>query len=194
MSDYEMNASRFPNDRKAQGWRSTTICAVRKNGVVAVGGDGQVSLDKIAMKHSAKKVRRIFDGKVVTGFAGATADAFSLLEKFEAKLEEYSGQLPRAAVELAKLWRTDKMLRQLEAMMIVADKNDILLVSGTGDVIEPDHDCIAIGSGGAFAQSAALALLRHSELNAEEIVRESLNIAADTCIYSNNSLTVEILD
>lgn len=184
----------MPNNRRKLGWRSTTICAARRNGKVAVGGDGQVSLDKIAMKHNAKKVRRIYGGKVITGFAGATADAFSLLEKFEAKLEEYGGQLPRAAVELAKLWRTDKMLRQLEAMMIVADKDHIFLLSGTGDVIEPDNDVIAIGSGGAYAQSAALALLRHSELSAEEIVKESLSIAGDICIYSNQNLTIETIE
>ncbi|MGF1572683.1 MAG: ATP-dependent protease subunit HslV [Sumerlaeia bacterium] len=179
-------------DRRVElGWRSTTICAVRRNGKIALGGDGQVSLDKIAMKHTAKKVRRIYGDRVITGFAGGTADAFNLLDKFEGKLEAHGGKLMRAAVELAKLWRTDKMLRQLEAMMIVADEETLLLISGTGDVIEPDDDVLAIGSGGAYAQSAALALLRHSTLNAREIVEESLKIAGDICIYSNKNLTIE---
>ncbi len=182
-----------PNDRRQLGWHSTTICAVRKHGKTALGGDGQVSLDKIAIKHHARKVRRIYNDKIVTGFAGATADAFALMEKFEAKLEEHGGQLHRAAVELAKLWRTDRMLRRLEAMMLVADREHILLLSGTGDVIEPDEPVIAIGSGGAYAQSAALALYRHSTLNAEDIVREAMHIAASTCIYTNDHLTLETL-
>ncbi|MEQ8818981.1 MAG: ATP-dependent protease subunit HslV [Sumerlaeia bacterium] len=183
-----------PNDRARLGWRSTTICACRKDGQTALGGDGQVSLQNIAIKHTAKKVRRIYGGKVLTGFAGATADAFALLEKFEAKLEEHDGNLRRAAVELAKLWRTDRMLRRLEAMMVVADKDAILLLSGTGDVVEPDEPVIGIGSGGAFAQSAALALFRHAtHLSADEIVRESLKIAGDTCIYTNSHATVETL-
>jgi ATP-dependent HslUV protease subunit HslV len=182
-------------DRRTElGWHSTTICAVRKNGKIALGGDGQVSLDKIALKHSARKVRRIYNNSVITGFAGATADAFNLLEKFEGKLQEHNGQLLRSAVELAKLWRTDKMLRQLEAMMIVANAETMLLVSGTGDVVEPDNDVLAIGSGGAYAQSAALALVRHSTLTAREIVQESLNIAADICIYTNHHLTIEEID
>jgi ATP-dependent HslUV protease subunit HslV len=169
----------------------TTICAVRKDGKTALGGDGQVTLDRVALKHSARKVRRIYKDQVLTGFAGATADAFALLEKFEAKLEEHHGQLPRAAVELAKLWRTDRYLRRLEAMMLVADKDHLLLLSGTGDVVEPDDPVIGIGSGGAFAQSAALALYRHSTLSAADIVRESLTIASGIDIYTNADLTIE---
>ncbi len=181
------------NDRRELGWRSTTILAVRRDGTTAVGGDGQVSLDKIAMKHGARKVRRIHKDQVVCGFAGATADAFALMEKFEGRLQEHGGQLQRAAVELAKLWRTDRMLRRLEAMMLVADRETILLLSGTGDVIEPDDPVIAIGSGGAFAQSAALALYRNTELGAEDIVRESMRIAAETCVYTNDRLTMETI-
>ncbi len=179
------------NDRQKQGWRSTTILAVRRDGKTAVGGDGQVSLDKIAMKHGARKVRRIYKDQVICGFAGATADAFALMEKFEGKLQEHGGQLQRAAVELAKLWRTDRMLRRLEAMMLVADKDTILLLSGTGDVIEPDEPVIAIGSGGAFAQSAALALYRKTDLAASEIVQEGMRIAAETCVFTNDTLTME---
>lgn len=179
--------------REQAGWHSTTILAVRKDGRTALGGDGQVSLDRIALKHGARKVRRIYKDQVVTGFAGATADAFALLERFEAKLEEHAGNLPRAAVELAKLWRTDRMLRRLEAMMLVADRDHLLVLSGTGDVVEPDEPVIAIGSGGPFAQAAALALHRHTALSAEEIVREALTIAADICIYSNKNLTIETL-
>jgi len=171
----------------------TTICAVRKDGMTAVGGDGQVTLDRVALKHGARKVRRIHKDQVLTGFAGATADAFALLDKFEAKLEEHHGQLPRAAVELAKLWRTDRYLRRLEAMMLVADKEHLLLLSGTGDVVEPDDPVVAIGSGGPYAQSAALALLRYSTLNAEEIVRTALDIAAGIDIYTNKEVTVEVL-
>jgi ATP-dependent HslUV protease subunit HslV len=166
---------------------------VRKDGRTALGGDGQVTLDRVALKHGAKKVRRIYRDQVLTGFAGATADAFALLEKFEAKLEEHHGQLERAAVELAKLWRTDRYLRKLEAMMLVADRDHLLLLSGTGDVVEPDDPVVGIGSGGPYAQSAALALYRHSPLTADEIVRESLGIAADLCIYTNHELTVETL-
>ena len=183
----------MPNNRRELCWRSTTILAVRKNGKTAVGGDGQVSLDKIAMKHNARKVRRIHDGRVITGFAGATADAFSLLEHFENQLKEHGGKLQRAAVELAKLWRTDRMLRRLEAMMIVADNEHLLVLSGTGDVIEPDDPVIAIGSGGPYAHSAALALYRHTDMDAETIVRASLDISGDICVYSNKNLTVETL-
>ena len=180
-----------PNDRRELGWRSTTILAVRKDGETAIAGDGQVSLDKIALKHNARKVRRIYKDKIVVGFAGGTADALALLEHFEAKLEEYSGNLPRAAVELAKLWRTDRMLRRLEAMMLVADREDILLLSGTGDVVEPDEPVIGIGSGGAFAQAAGLALYRHSKLSAPELAREALEISGEICIYSNKNIIVE---
>lgn len=181
----------MPTKREQAGWHSTTILAVRKNGLTALGGDGQVTLDKISIKQGARKVRRIYKDQVLTGFAGATADAFALLDRFEAKLEENGGNLQRASVELAKLWRTDRMLRRLEAMMVVADASTILLLSGTGDVIEPDDDVIGIGSGGAYAQAAALALHRHSDLDAEAIVRESLAISGQICIYSNNNLTVE---
>lgn len=190
-SEFPGASDAHPDTHRRPQWRSTTILAVRKDGRTALGGDGQVSLDKIALKHSARKVRRIYRDRVLTGFAGATADAFALLEHFEAKLEEHGGQLPRAAVELAKLWRTDRMLRRLEAMMLVADKDHIFLLSGTGDVVEPDEDVIGIGSGGAFAQAAGLALHRHSSLGAEEIVREGLSIAADLCVYSNRNLTIE---
>jgi len=179
--------------RELAGWHSTTILAVRKNGKTALGGDGQVSLDKVTVKHNGRKVRRLAQGQVLTGFAGATADAFSLLERLEAKIDEYGANLPRACVELAKLWRTDRLLRRLEAMILVADREHILLLSGSGDVIEPDEDVMAIGSGGPFAQAAALALCRHTDLSAEEIVRESLAIAADICIYTNRQLTVETL-
>jgi ATP-dependent HslUV protease subunit HslV len=179
--------------RERQGWHSTTILAVRKDGRTAMAGDGQVSLDRLALKHTARKVRRIHKDQVITGFAGATADAFALLERFEAKLEEHGGNLPRAAVELAKLWRTDRMLRRLEAMLLVADRQHILLLSGTGDVVEPDEPVIGIGSGGAFAQAAGLALHRHAALDAEAIARESLRIAADLCIYSNANIVVETL-
>jgi len=182
----------MPNDRTAQGWRSTTIVGVKKDGVIAVAGDGQVSLDKIALKMNAKKVRRIYKNEVVVGFAGGTADALALMEHFETKLEEYGGNLPRAAVELAKLWRTDRMLRRLEAMMIAANKEHMLLISGTGDVVEPDEAVIGIGSGGAYAQAAALALTRHSSLDARKIAREAINIAGDICIYSNRNITIEV--
>lgn len=182
-----------PNDRRALGWRSTTICAVRRDGVTAMAGDGQVSLDKIVMKHGARKVRRVHDGKVLAGFAGSTADAFALLDLFEAKLKEHGGNLQRASVELAKLWRTDRLLRRLEAMMVVADRGALLVLSGTGDVVEPDEAAIAIGSGGPYAQAAALALLRHSTLGAEEIAREALRIAAGICVYTNDNVAVETL-
>lgn len=174
--------------------RSTTICAIRKNGITAMAGDGQVSIDKVAVKHSTRKVRRIADGKVLTGFAGATADAFTLLELFEAKLQEYGGNLQRAAVELAKMWRTDRMLRRLEALMLVADRDRILLLTGTGDVVEPDEPLIGIGSGGAYAQAAAAALYRHAELPADTIAREALQIASEICVFTNNQIVVERLD
>ena len=171
----------------------TTIIAVRHNGRVVMGGDGQVSVGSTIMKHSANKVRRMYSDKVIGGFAGATADAFSLFARFEEKLEKFQGNLPRSAVELAKDWRTDKLLRRLEAMLIVADKDHSFLISGNGDVIEADDGILAIGSGGMFAQSAAKALLKHSQLNAREIIEESMDIAQSICVYTNSNLTIEEL-
>lgn len=173
--------------------RSTTIMAVRRNGKVAMAGDGQVTMGNTVMKSNARKVRKIYDGKILTGFAGATADAFTLLEHFEAKIKEYSGDLTRAAVELAKDWRTDKILRKLEALLLVADKEKTLLLSGTGDVIEPAEDVIAIGSGGPYAYAAGLAYLDSSELSAAEIAKRSLGIAGGICIYTNERILVEEL-
>ena len=172
-------------------FHGTTIVTVRRAGKVVVGGDGQVTLGNTIMKGNATKVRKIYGDKVIVGFAGATADAFTLLERFEAMLERHSGQLKRAAVELAKDWRTDRVLRKLEAMLIVADKEASLLVSGTGDVIEAFDDLIAIGSGGPYAQSAARALFNNTDLSAKEIVEKSLEIAGDICIYTNHSRTIE---
>lgn len=174
-------------------FHGTTIIAVRRGDEVALAGDGQVTLGDTVLKHSARKVRRIYDGKVLGGFAGATADAFTLFEKFEGKLEQYSGNLMRAAVELAKDWRSDRVLRRLEAMLVVADKDTSLLVSGAGDVIEPDDGILAIGSGGSYALAAARALMARTELGAEEIASESMKIAADICVFTNGSLTVEKL-
>lgn len=174
--------------------RGTTILAVKKDNKVVIAGDGQVTMGQsMVMKHTAKKVRRLYKGKVIGGFAGATADAFTLFERFEAKLEESGGNLTRAAVELAKDWRSDKYLRKLEAMLLVADYEHILILTGTGDVIEPDFGVAAIGSGGSFALSAAKALLKHSELDAEEIAREAMEIAGDICVFTNHNLTLEIL-
>ncbi|HXG31586.1 MAG TPA: ATP-dependent protease subunit HslV [Thermodesulfobacteriota bacterium] len=174
-------------------FHGTTIVCVRKNGQVAMGGDGQVTLGQTAIKHTARKVRRIYNDKVIAGFSGATADAIALFDKFEAKLEEYRGNLRRAAVELARDWRTDRMLRRLEALLAIADKESMFLISGSGDVLEPDDNVIAIGSGGPYAQAAARALLRHSKLNAREIVEESLRIAAEICIYTNDRIVIEVL-
>lgn len=171
--------------------RSTTILAVRHKGQVALAGDGQVSLGNTIMKHQARKVRRLYHDRVITGFAGATADAFTLYDKLEQKLEQYSGNLLRAAVELAKDWRTDKFLRRLEAMMIAVDKEHSLLLSGTGDVIEADRGILAIGSGGPYAQAAALALVQYSDLDAEAICRASMEIAGNICVFTNNSIIVE---
>ncbi len=168
----------------------TTICCVRKDGEVAIGGDGQVSLGDTVMKHSARKVRTIRDGSILTGFAGSTADAMNLFERFEAKLDEHGGSLLRAAVALAKEWRTDKYLRQLEAMMIVADKENTLLISGNGDVLEPDDGIATIGSGGGFAKAAATALVNHSNLSAEDATREAMLIAANICVYTNDSIII----
>src|SRR6202051_1688758 len=170
---------------------ATTILAVRRNGVIALGGDGQVTLGNTVMKGNARKVRRLSNGKVLAGFAGATADAFTWFERFEGKLEKH-GNLTRAAIELAKDWRTDRSLRRLEALLCVADTTSTYVISGTGDVIEPEHDLIAIGSGGGFAQAAALAFMQ-GELSARDIVERSLNIAADICIYTNRNLTIEEL-
>lgn len=173
--------------------RSTTVIAVKKDGKVAMAGDGQVTMGNTIMKGNATKVRRIYEGKVLTGFAGATADAFNLFDKFETKVKEYAGDLTRAAVELAKQWRTDKALRQLEALLLVANKDKILLISGTGDVIEPENDVLAIGSGGNYAYAAALAYLESSDLSAKEIAERSLKIAGDICVYTNHHVTVEEL-
>ncbi|HKE46418.1 MAG TPA: ATP-dependent protease subunit HslV [Steroidobacteraceae bacterium] len=171
---------------------STTILAVRKNGAIAMGGDGQVTLGNTVMKGNARKVRRLFNDKVLAGFAGGTADAFTLFERFEGKLEKY-GNLTRGAIELAKDWRTDRYLRRLEALLCVADAQSSFIISGNGDVIEPELQLMAIGSGGPYAQSAARALLEDSNLSAREIVEKALNIAADICIYTNRNLTIEEL-
>jgi len=177
-----------------ENYRGTTICSVRLGNMVVMGGDGQVTLGNTVMKANARKVRRLYKDRVIVGFAGATADAFTLFERFEGKLEKHSGHLVRAAVEMAKDWRTDRALRRLEALLAIADKDNSLLISGTGDVIEPEHGLIAIGSGGPFAQAAALALLKNSDLGAEEITRQALGIAADICIYTNSNLTIETLE
>ncbi len=171
----------------------TTIVSVRRNGHVAIGGDGQVSLGNTVMKSNARKVRRLYHNKVLAGFAGGTADAFTLFERFEAKLEMHQGHLMRAAVELAKDWRTDRMLRKLEALLAVADANTSLIITGNGDVVQPEHDLIAIGSGGPFAQAAATALLQNTELSARDIVEKSLKIAGDICVYTNHHQTIEEL-
>jgi ATP-dependent HslUV protease, peptidase subunit HslV len=175
-------------------FQGTTIVSVRRNDKVIIGGDGQVSLGNTIMKGNARKVRRLYHDRVIAGFAGATADAFTLFEHFEGKLEKHHGNLVRAAVELAKDWRTDRMLRRLEALLAIADSHSSLIISGTGDVIEPVNDLIAIGSGGPFAQSAATALLENTDLPARDIVEKALNIAADICIYTNHNLTIEELD
>jgi len=172
---------------------ATTIIAVKKGKQVAMAGDGQVSLGNTVMKDKARKVRRMKGDKVIAGFAGSTADAFTLFEKFEGKLSEYSGNLTRAAVELAKEWRTDRVLRRLEALLIVADSNTLFTISGNGDVIEPDDGICAIGSGGMYALAAARSLIKHTKLNAEDIVKEAMHIAADICIYTNHNITVESL-
>ncbi len=175
-------------------YRGTTILAVRRNGSVVIGGDGQVSLGNTIMKGNARKVRRLYHDKVIAGFAGGTADAFTLFERFEAKLEKHQGHITRAAVEMAKDWRSDRVLRKLEALLLVADKTATLMITGNGDVIEPENSLIAIGSGGSFAQSAATALIENTELDARKIVEKALSIAADICIYTNHNLTIETLD
>jgi ATP-dependent HslUV protease subunit HslV len=178
---------------KRPEFRSTTVLAVRRNGRVAMAGDGQVTMGETVMKNNARKVRRLSDGKVLCGFAGATADAFTLFDRFEEKLKEYSGDLRRAAVELAKDWRTDRALRRLEALLLAADLNATLLISGTGDVIEPEEDALAIGSGGNYAYAAALAFLAGSDFSAAEIAEKSLGIAGTICIYTNGQITLEEL-
>jgi len=175
-------------------FRGTTILCVRRGGRVVIGGDGQVTLGNTVMKGNARKVRRLYKDQVIAGFAGGTADAFTLFERFEAKLERHHGHLTRAAVELAKDWRTDRMLRRLEALLAVADKTASLIITGNGDVIEPEEGLIAIGSGGPYAQAAARALLENSELSAREIVEKALGIAADICIYTNRNQTIEELE
>ncbi|MDA3877198.1 MAG: ATP-dependent protease subunit HslV [Halothiobacillus sp.] len=177
-----------------ENFHGTTILCVRKNGQTVIGGDGQVTLGNTVVKGNARKVRRLYNEQVLAGFAGATADAFTLFEKFEGKLEKYGGNLLRSAVELAKEWRTDRAMRRLEAMLVVADRTHMLTISGNGDVIEPETDLIAIGSGGAFAQAAATALLQHAPLDARATVEAALNIAGDICIYTNHNLTIEVLD
>jgi len=180
----------FMQDKKIH---ATTIIGLRHNGHVAIGGDGQVTIGNTVMKQKTNKIRRLYNDSVLVGFAGSAADAFSLLERFEEKLEQYQGQLTRAAVELAKLWRTDKYLRQLEALLAVLDKDHALIISGTGDVIEPDDGIVAVGSGGSYALAAARILTKHTKMNAKEIVQESLDAASDICIYTNKNFTIEEL-
>jgi ATP-dependent HslUV protease subunit HslV len=179
--------------RNSENWRGTTILMVRKEGKVAVAGDGQVSLGEMVMKHRAKKVRKLYHGKIVVGFAGASADALTLFERLEAKLEAHQGNLTRAVVELAKDWRTDRVLRRLEALLLAVDGGSAFLISGTGDVIEPDEGVMAIGSGAPYALAAARALLAHSELEPAAICREALNIAATLCVYTNSEIVIEEL-
>jgi ATP-dependent HslUV protease subunit HslV len=174
-------------------FHGTTILSVRRGARVALGGDGQVTLGNVVIKATARKVRRIYNERVLAGFAGATADAFTLFERFEAKLDKHQGQLQRAAVELAKDWRSDRILRRLEAMLAVADATSSLVITGTGDVLEPEYGIVAIGSGGAYAQAAARALLEHTELSADDIVKQALTIAGDICIYTNQNHVIEVL-
>ncbi len=178
---------------QTEQFHGTTIVCVRRGNEVALGGDGQVTLGNIVVKATATKVRKVYQGKILVGFAGSTADAFSLLDRFEAKLEKHQGNLMRSAVELAKDWRTDRILRRLEAMLIVADLGNTYIITGTGDVLEPEDNVAAIGSGGSYAQSAALALLQNTELIPAEIVKKSLSIAADLCIYTNHNHVIEVL-
>ena len=173
--------------------KGTTIICVRHKGKVAIAGDGQVTLGNTVLKQKARKIRTLYNGRVLAGFSGATSDAFALFSRFEAKLEEYRGNLPRAAIELAKDWRLDRSLRRLEALLVVADDKNSFLISGTGDVVEPDDGIIAIGSGGSYALAAARALIRHTELSADELVREAMKISAEICIYTNANITVEEL-
>ena len=187
-----MMAARRPTPMEQ--FHGTTIVAVRRAGKVALGGDGQVTLGNVVIKAGARKVRRLYQDRILAGFAGGTADAFTLFERFEAKLDKHQGNLMRSAVELAKDWRTDRILRRLEAMLAVADRTASLIITGAGDVLEPEHGLIAIGSGGPYAQAAARALLDATELDAETIVRKSLSIAAELCIYTNQNIVVEVLD
>jgi ATP-dependent HslUV protease subunit HslV len=173
--------------------RGTTILSVRHQGKIVIAGDGQVTLDMTVMKHRARKVRKLYNDTVLAGFAGTTADAFTLFERFEAKLEQYNGNILRAAVELAKDWRTDKLLRRLEALLVVADKDHSLIISGNGDVVEPDDGIVAIGSGGPYAQAAARALVAHSSLDAKTIAQEAMRITAEICIYTNDQIAIEEL-
>jgi ATP-dependent HslUV protease subunit HslV len=177
-----------------ENYHGTTILSVRRGNVVALGGDGQVTLGTIVVKSSARKVRKLYRDQVLAGFAGATADAFTLFERFEAKLEKHQGKLAKAAIELSKDWRTDRVLRRLEAMLAVADRETSLIITGNGDVLEPEHGIVAIGSGGAFAQAAARALLAHTALPAPEVVKRALEIAGDLCIYTNQHHTIEVLE
>ena len=176
-----------------ESFHATTILSVRRGSSVALGGDGQVTLGNVIIKASARKIRRIYNDRVLAGFAGATADAFTLFERFEAKLDKHQGQLQRAAVELAKDWRSDRILRRLEAMLAVADATSSLVITGTGDVLEPEFGIVAIGSGGPYAQAAARALLQHTELSAADIVKQAMTIAADICVYTNHQQTIEVL-
>jgi ATP-dependent HslUV protease subunit HslV len=188
-----MSQTGFESSNNLSGAHSTTILAVLRDGKLALAGDGQVTLGNTVVKSGARKVRRLHNERILAGFAGSTADAFALFEKFEAKLKEFNGNLSRAAVELAKDWRTDRVLRRLEAMLLAGNQNGILLISGNGDVVEPDDQVAAIGSGGPMALSAARALLRHTEMSAEAVARESLKIAAEICIYTNDHIVVETL-
>ena len=183
-----------PPDLPMEQFHGTTILSVRRAGKVALGGDGQVTLGNVVIKAGARKVRRLYQDRILAGFAGGTADAFTLFERFEAKLDKHQGNIMRSAVELAKDWRTDRILRRLEAMLAVADRTTSLIITGAGDVLEPEYGLIAIGSGGPYAQAAARALLENTELDAEAIVRRSLAIAADLCIYTNQNIAVEILE
>lgn len=186
-------ASSVSDQSRSRRIRSTTVVCVRRNGSVVLAADGQVTLGETVIKHSARKIRRLYQDKILAGFAGSTADAFSLFSRFESKLEQYAGNLGRAAVELAKDWRTDKMLRNLEALLIVADPQQIFFLSGSGDVIEPDEPLAAIGSGGSYALAAARALMENTELSAREIAEKSLRIAGQICIYTNDQITIEEL-
>ena len=187
-------APRLWRSLRMETFHGTTILSVRRGTAVALGGDGQVTLGNIVVKATARKVRRLYHEKVLAGFAGATADAFTLFERFEAKLDKHQGHLTRAAVELAKDWRSDRILRRLEAMLAVADRGASLIITGTGDVLEPEHGIVAIGSGGPYAQAAARALLEHTALSATEIVKQSLTIAGDLCIYTNQNHVIETLE
>ena len=193
-SPYDLNVNETYEGFILEQYRGTTILSVRRGNKVVIGGDGQVTLGNTVMKSNARKVRRIYKDNVIVGFAGGTADAFTLFERFEKKLESHQGNLLRAAVELAKDWRTDKLLRRLEALLAVADSKTSLIITGNGDVIEPEEGIMAIGSGGPFAQSAARALLRSSKLSAKDIVTQSLTIASEICIYTNRNFTIEELD